>query len=56
MRRTFALAVLALSLFSFPVLPQEGPRIGSIEGIVVRADTAQPIANAQVTLTGRMEA
>ncbi len=51
MRRALTFAVVALSLFSFPALPQQAPTTGSIEGIVVRADTDQPIANAQVTLT-----
>src|SRR6185503_9839700 len=51
MRRALIITVLALSLLSFPALPQEGPRTGSIEGVVLRADTEQPIANAQVTLT-----
>jgi protocatechuate 3,4-dioxygenase beta subunit len=44
------LSVLALSLFSSTSLSQQVPA-GSIEGIVVRADTEQPIANVQVFLT-----
>jgi len=51
MRRSFAIAVLALSFCSFYSLTQEALTTGSIEGIVVRADTDQPIASAQVTLT-----
>src|SRR6185369_8419191 len=51
MHRINGLAILALSLFSVPVLPQEEPKTGNIEGIVIRADTEEPIANAQVTLT-----
>jgi len=51
MRRALPLAALALSLFSFSVLSQQAPISGSIEGIVVRADTNEPISNAQVTLT-----
>jgi 5-hydroxyisourate hydrolase-like protein (transthyretin family) len=51
MSRSLKLAVLALTFFSFSALPQQTPSTGSIEGIVVRADTEQPIANAQVLLT-----
>jgi hypothetical protein len=50
MHRAFTLTVLALWLYSIPASPQQPP-LGSIEGIVVRADTEQPIANAEVTLT-----
>lgn len=56
MHRAVTLAVLALSFLSFPVLPQEVPTTGSVEGIVVRADTEQPIPDAQVTLTQIAEA
>jgi len=49
MRRAL-IAVLALPLFSFPLLPRQAPTTGSIEGIVVRSDSEQPIAKAQVTL------
>jgi hypothetical protein len=51
MRRIGWLCILALLLFPFRVLPQEEPTTGNIEGIVVRAETEEPIANAQVTLT-----
>src|SRR5262245_7654755 len=51
MRRALRFGVLVLSLSSFSALPQQTPTPGSIQGVVVSADTDQAIANAQVTLT-----
>src|SRR5678815_3175747 len=50
MRDVLNFSVLALSFLFLSALPQQGPSTGSIEGFVVRADTGDPIANAQVTL------
>ena len=50
MRRASAISILALFLSSTQVLPQQPPA-GAIEGTIVRADSGEPIAGAQVTLT-----
>ena len=51
MSRALAALLLVLLLISSPVLPQQQPTTGTIEGIVVRADNGRPVASAQVTLT-----
>jgi hypothetical protein len=50
MRRVTVILVLALSLYSAGVLSQQPGATGAIEGTVVRADTGEPMAGAQVTL------
>jgi 5-hydroxyisourate hydrolase-like protein (transthyretin family) len=50
-RRTSTLVVLVLALIALRALPQQAPTTSSIEGIVVRGDTGQPLANAQVVLS-----
>jgi protocatechuate 3,4-dioxygenase beta subunit len=54
MRRALEFALLlAIPLVCFSAPQQLGTSTGSIAGIVVRADTDQPIAPAQVTLTAQ---
>jgi hypothetical protein len=52
MRHALIVAVVFLALIPMRALPQQPAATGSIEGTVVRSDTGEPIANAQVQLTG----
>jgi hypothetical protein len=48
MHRALTFVVLAPLFLAFRAFPQQAPTTGDIEGIVIRSDTGQPIANAQV--------
>ena len=54
--RRISIVVALILAFSFYGLPQLAPPTGNIQGIVVRSDTSQPIANAQVALSSVLEA
>lgn len=51
MHRVFAICLLSLLSLTVAAWSQQAPTTGTIEGIVVRVDTGEPIASAQVTIT-----
>jgi hypothetical protein len=51
MRRAAAISLVVLAFYSARTLPQQIASTATIEGTVVRGDSGEPIAGAQVTLT-----